>query len=320
MKSFAVPLYLIRQLSDGQFHSGEKLGEQLGMSRAAVNKHMQTLRDWGLDIFTVTRKGYCLAAPLQLLDQERIADLLPEGRVDVLSVIDSTNEYLLKRIEQLSSGDACVAEYQQAGRGRRGRQWFSPFGSNLYLSIFWRFEQGPAAVTGLSLAIGIVITEVLHQLGAVDVRVKWPNDLYIHDRKLAGILVELIGKTGDCANVVIGAGINLAMRGADPNVVNQRWANLQDVAELQLDRNQLASELLHTLRSSLQRFESEGLAPFLPRWQKLDNFINRPVKLIIGDSEVQGISRGINSQGALLLEQDGVITPFIGGDISLRGA
>lgn len=320
MKRFAVPLYLVRQLADGKFHSGEKLGKQLGISRVAVNKHMQTLRDWGLDIFTVMRKGYCLATPLQLLDKERIADLLPDGRVDVLSVIDSTNEYLLQRIEQLSSGDACVAEYQQAGRGRRGRQWFSPFGSNLYLSIFWRFEQGPEAVTGLSLAIGIILTEVLHQLGAVDVRIKWPNDLYIHDRKLAGILVELTGKTGDCANVVIGAGINLMMRDADPKVVNQRWANLQEVTELQLDRNQLVTELLQTLRSGLQQFESEGLAPFLPRWKKLDNFIDRRVKLIIGDTEVQGISRGINRQGALLLEQDGVITPFIAGEISLRGA
>ncbi|MEN1494486.1 biotin--[acetyl-CoA-carboxylase] ligase, partial [Pseudomonas aeruginosa] len=97
-------------------------------------------------------------------------------------------------------------------RGRRGRKWFSPFGANLYLSMFWRLEQGPAAAIGLSLVIGIVMAEVLRKLGADKVRVKWPNDLYLQDRKLAGILVELTGKTGDAAQIVIGAGINMAMR------------------------------------------------------------------------------------------------------------
>lgn len=124
----------------------------------------------------------------------------------MLPVIDSTNQYLLDRIGELKSGDACVAEYQQAGRGRRGRKWFSPFGANLYLSMFWRLEQGPAAAIGLSLVIGIVMAEVLRKLGADKVRVKWPNDLYLQDRKLAGILVELTGKTGDAAQIVIGPG------------------------------------------------------------------------------------------------------------------
>ena len=145
--------------------------------------------------------------PIQLLNAEKILSQLDDGSVAVLPVIDSTNQYLLDRIGELKSGDACVAEYQHAGRGRRGRKWFSPFGANLYLSMFWRLEQGPAAAIGLSLVIGIVMAEVLRKLGADKVRVKWPNDLYLQDRKLAGILVELTGKTGDAAQIVIGAGI-----------------------------------------------------------------------------------------------------------------
>ncbi|WP_312458262.1 bifunctional biotin--[acetyl-CoA-carboxylase] ligase/biotin operon repressor BirA [Pseudescherichia sp.] len=319
MKDNTIPLTLIAILADGEFHSGEQLGERLGMSRAAINKHVQTLRDWGVDVFTVPGKGYSLPEPIQLLSQEFISSQINQGQVAVLPVIDSTNQYLLDRIGTLQSGDACVAEYQQAGRGRRGRKWFSPFGANLYLSMYWRLEQGPAAAIGLSLVIGIVMAEVLRDLGASQVRVKWPNDLYLQDRKLAGILVELTGKTGDAAQIVIGAGINLAMRQVESDVINQGWINLQE-AGIAIDRNTLAARLINELRAALELFEQEGLTPYLSRWEKLDNFINRPVKLIIGDKEIVGISRGIDTQGALLLEQDGAVKAWMGGEISLRSA
>ncbi|MBL5922423.1 bifunctional biotin--[acetyl-CoA-carboxylase] ligase/biotin operon repressor BirA [Lelliottia amnigena] len=319
MRDNTVPLTLISILADGEFHSGEQLGERLGMSRAAINKHIQTLRDWGVDVFTVPGKGYSLPEPIQLLDENVIRSQLKQGKVTVLPVIDSTNQYLLDRINELNSGDSCVAEYQQAGRGRRGRKWFSPFGANLYLSMFWRLEQGPAAAIGLSLVIGIVIAEVLHSLGADKVRVKWPNDLYLNDRKLAGILVEMTGKTGDAAQIVIGAGLNMVMRNVQAEVVNQGWITLQE-AGVTIDRNILAVRLIKELRQSLTLFEQEGLSPFLGRWEKLDNFIHRPVKLIIGDKEIFGTSRGIDAQGALLLEQEGILKPWVGGEISLRSA
>ena len=318
MRDNTVPLKLMGILADGEFHSGEYLGELLGMSRAAINKHVQTLRDWGIDVFTVPGKGYSLPEPIQLLDEAFILSQIKEGTVNVVPVIDSTNQYLLERLDELKSGDSCIAEYQQAGRGRRGRQWFSPFGTNLYLSMYWRLEQGPAAAIGLSLVIGIVIAEVLQRLGAHDVRVKWPNDLYLNDRKLAGILVELTGKTGDAAQIVMGAGINLAMKSVAAEIVNQGWINLQQIG-LDIDRNQLAISLIKELRLALVHFEKEGLTPFLSRWKRLDNYLNRPVKLIIGEREVYGIARGINEQGALLLEQDGVIKAWVGGEISLRG-
>lgn len=317
MKANTVPLTLIGILADGEFHSGEQLGEQLGMSRAAINKHIQTLKDWGIDVFTVTGKGYSLPAPIQLLNEETLVAKLDQGRLAVIPVIDSTNQYLLERMDELQSGDACVAEYQQAGRGRRGRQWFSPFGSNLYLSMYWRLEQGPVAAMGLSLVIGIVTAEVLQALGASDVRVKWPNDLYLNDRKLAGILVELTGKTGDAAQIVMGTGINLAMNSPDTAIVNQGWINLQE-AGVKIDRNTLAASLVNKMRESLELFERDGLAPFIDRWGELDNFINRPVKLLIGDREIPGIARGIDQQGGLLLEQDDIVKSWVGGEISLR--
>jgi len=317
MKDHSIPLKLVEILSDGEFHSGEQLGESLGMSRAAINKHIQTLKSWGLDIYTVTGKGYSLPAPMQLLNEEAILAQLHQPNLAIIPVIDSTNQYLLERMNELQSGDACIAEYQQAGRGRRGRQWFSPFGANLYMSMYWRLEQGPAAAMGLSLVIGIVIAETLQQLGAQNVRVKWPNDLYLQDRKLAGILVELTGKTGDAAQIVMGAGINLAMRGAEAAQINQGWINLQE-AGIEIDRNDLAAKLINSLREALPLFERDGLAPFTERWKALDNFFNRPVKLLIGEREIHGIARGIDKQGGLLLEQDGEVKSWVGGEISLR--
>lgn len=317
MKDHNVPLKLVDILSDGEFHSGEQLGETLGMSRAAINKHIQTLKSWGLDVYTVTGKGYSLSAPMQLMNEQAILSQVEQGNVSVIPVIDSTNQYLLERMHDMQSGAACIAEYQQAGRGRRGRQWFSPFGANLYMSMYWRLEQGPAAAMGLSLVIGIIMAETLRSLGADDVRVKWPNDIYLNDRKLAGILVELTGKTGDAAQIVIGAGINLAMRTADASQINQGWINLQE-AGVTVNRNELAAHLINSLREALPLFEQEGLTPFIARWAALDNFINRPVKLLIGEREVHGIARGVDGQGGLLLEQDGEIKAWVGGEISLR--
>ncbi|EJL92008.1 bifunctional biotin--[acetyl-CoA-carboxylase] ligase/biotin operon repressor BirA [Pantoea sp. GM01] len=317
MKDNSVPLKLVALVADGEFHSGEQLGEALGMSRAAINKHIQTLKSWGLDVYTVTGKGYSLAGPIQLLDEDIILSHLHQPNLAVIPVIDSTNQYLLDRMDQLPSGYACIAEYQQAGRGRRGRKWFSPFGSNLYMSMYWRLEEGPAAAMGLSLVIGIIMAEVIQSLGAPEVRVKWPNDLYLNDRKLAGILVELTGKTGDAAQIVIGAGVNLLMRSEGATEINQGWINLQE-AGIDIDRNVLAAKLLNSLREALPIFERDGLAPFVKRWETLDNFINRPVKLLIGDREVYGIARGIDKQGGLLLEQDGEVKSWVGGEISLR--
>jgi len=317
MKDNTVPLKLISVLADGEFHSGEQLGDMLGMSRAAINKHMQTLKEWGIDVFTVTGKGYSLSAPVQLLNEKAINEQLEQGRLAVIPVIDSTNQYLLERMDTLQSGDACVAEYQQAGRGRRGRQWVSPFGVNLYLSMYWRLEQGPAAAMGLSLVIGIVLAEALKELGADDVRVKWPNDIYLNDRKLAGILVELTGKTGDAAQIVIGTGINLAMNARSAGDISQRWINLQE-AGVTVDRNQLSASIVNKMRAALTYFERDGLAPFIERWARLDNFMDRPVKLLIGDREILGIARGIDQQGGLILEQDGVRKSWVGGEISLR--
>ncbi|VAX77167.1 Bifunctional ligase/repressor BirA [Serratia symbiotica] len=316
MKDHKMTLKLMALLADGGAHSGEYLGHSLGMSHSMIQQHIQTILKWGVDVFSITGKEYCLPNPIQLLEPNRILKFLEDKRLTVLSVVDSTNQYLLDRIDRLQSGDACVAEYQYAGRGRRGRKWYSPFGANLYLSIFWRLEYGIAA-TGLSLVIAIVMAEVLHHLGAEDVRVKWPNDLYLNNRKLAGILIEATRRSGGVAHLVMGAGINLAMCGTNANFINQEWINLKE-SGIRIDRNELVTSLINKLRQSLKQFENDGLTPFVARWRLLDNCIDRPVKLLMGEQQILGIYRGINQQGGLLLDQQGVIKLFNSGEISLR--
>ncbi|HGN0870433.1 BirA family biotin operon repressor/biotin-[acetyl-CoA-carboxylase] ligase [Providencia alcalifaciens] len=321
MKEMSIPLQVIDILADGQIHSGEQLGERLGMTRAAINKHIKTLRSWGLDIQTVTSKGYQLPSQINLLSKERIEQYVTDSNVIVEPVIDSTNQYMLDRIPHLQSGDTCLAEYQSAGRGRRGRQWISPFGCNLYLSTYWKLEQGPAAAIGLSLVVGIVIAETLNKLCGNKVKVKWPNDLYMNDKKLAGILVELTGKTGDAAHIIIGVGINIGMSKniiKKEETINQAWSALIDEIE-NIERNELAGNIINSLKESLHIFEKQGLKPFLSRWFELDNFLDRKVKLLIGNDIVVGVERGINEQGALLLQKEnGELIPYIGGEISLR--
>lgn len=321
MKETSIPLQLIDILADAQIHSGEQLGEKLGMSRAAINKHIKTLRSWGLSIETVTSKGYKLPYQINLLNKDSIKQHVKDVNIIVEPVIDSTNQYMLERIPSLISGDTCLAEYQSAGRGRRGRQWISPFGCNLYLSMYWKLDQGPAAAVGLSLVVGIVIAETLNKISKEKVKVKWPNDLYMNDKKLAGILVELTGKTGDAAHIIIGIGINIGMSKTNienTNTITQEWASLRDEVE-DIERNELSANIIQALKDSLVLFEKEGLKPFLDRWFKLDNFLDRNVKLLIGNDIISGVERGINDQGALLLQKDnGEIIPYIGGEISLR--
>ncbi|MCK1145368.1 bifunctional biotin--[acetyl-CoA-carboxylase] ligase/biotin operon repressor BirA, partial [Providencia stuartii] len=321
MKETSIPLQLIELLSDAQIHSGQQLGDKIGMTRAGINKHIKTLRSWGIQVQTITGKGYKLPYSVNLLNGEVIRKQVQGSHVIVEPVIDSTNQYMLDRIPSLQSGDTCLAEYQSAGRGRRGRQWVSPFGCNLYLSMYWKLDQGPAAAVGLSLVVGIVIAKTLNKISKGKVKVKWPNDLYLNDKKLAGILVELTGKTGDAAHIIIGIGINIGMEKKNidkEKSINQEWASLVDEVE-NIERNELSASIINALKEALILFEKEGLAPFLESWFELDNFLGRKVKLLIGDKIITGIEKGIDQQGALLLQHDnGDIIPYIGGEISLR--
>ncbi|MGI9950635.1 bifunctional biotin--[acetyl-CoA-carboxylase] ligase/biotin operon repressor BirA [Vibrio hyugaensis] len=316
-KEHTAKLHILKALSDGDFHSGEALGESLGISRAAIAKHIKGLNEWGVDIYRIQGRGYQLAHPLQLLDEDTLKAKL-DSQIELISVIDSTNQYLLERVNESDKGRVCLAEYQAKGRGRRGRQWISPFGTNLYLSMYWRLDAGMAAAMGLSLVIGIAAVEALESMGVQGVKLKWPNDLYFQDQKLAGILVEMSGQAGGAAHLVIGMGLNIGMPDIQPEI-DQPWTTLNQVSDgLTIDRTVLALNLIEHWKTALEEYEMTGLAGFVDRWNRLDNFIDRPVKLLMGPREIHGIVKGIDQQGGVVLETNNGLETYIGGEISLR--
>ncbi|MDU0353077.1 bifunctional biotin--[acetyl-CoA-carboxylase] ligase/biotin operon repressor BirA [Paraglaciecola aquimarina] len=311
---------LLATLADGKFHSGEALGESLGISRSAISNHVKTLADLGLDIYSVTGKGYRLAQPLSMLEPVVISKHLScmnIANVEVLNVIDSTNQYIKNKSGDLVNGHVCLAEAQTAGRGRHGREWVSPYGASLYLSMHWHFTGGYTVLAGLSLAIGVAVANTLKLCGIDDARLKWPNDIYAQGKKLAGVLIEVEGQIGSGCDCVIGIGLNVALPNNVKNI-DQPWIDLMQISETPIDRNQLAGYLIDELHASLLLFEQDGLKPFVEQWKQLDVYANRAIRLIMGQKTIEGIGRGIDTNGALLLETQSGLQSFHGGEISVR--
>ncbi len=320
----AIREHLIRALATGEFVSGQDLGDQLDISRTAISKHIKALVEMGLDIFSVTGKGYKLSQPLSLLSKDEIICLMPSNgsipEIEVHSLIDSTNSYLLRRLpNQLSQGQVCLAEFQSAGRGRRGRQWISPFGSQIYLSLYWHLEQGLSAAMGLSLVTALAVSDAIFSLTNIQVQLKWPNDVYLGGVKLAGILIDLEGQALEASHSVIGIGLNLNMPAQAAEKIDQKWTDLQSHCKNRIDRNALCAQLIHHLLKRLHQHQNEGLSVMLEEWHAQDFYLNKRVKLLTGERTTKGICRGVNNQGALMLEVDGQVSPIYGGEVSLRG-
>lgn len=323
-QSLALQRQLILQLSDGKLYSGEQLADQAGISRAAIARHISQLQSYGVDIYAIKGKGYRLSTPLQLLDAAIIRQYQAAGMPEVLlqHVTDSTNSQLMRRLQdgqQLIKGAVLVAEAQTAGRGRRGNSWFSPFGANLYFSMYWQLEQGIQAAMGLSLVIGIAVAEVLEQQFALPVKLKWPNDIYLHDKKLAGILIELAGQSHAQCDLVIGLGLNLNMPQNSEQQITQAWTDLQQHLAAPADRNKLVALLQQQIMLHLHSFELSGFRSFSAAFNQRDQFFGKMVCLSSGDKQFCGRSMGVDNQGGVLLEQTSGMQSFYGGELSLRG-
>tara|TARA_Y100000034_G_C6830191_1_gene374664 strand:- start:177 stop:1166 length:990 start_codon:yes stop_codon:yes gene_type:complete len=315
---------LINALAGGGFVSGQSIADELSVSRAAISNQVKALNEMGLDIFKVRGKGYQLANPLVLLDKVAIGEglnaLRADNCVETHTLIDSTNDYLMRKLpNQVTQGQVCIAEYQSAGRGRRGRQWISPFGSHLYLSYYHKLNDGFSAAMGLSLVTALAISDAINALYDVQVQLKWPNDVYLDGVKLAGILIDLEGQaTGDCHSV-IGIGVNLQMPEQAAEQITQPWTDLQQYVGERIDRNELVVAIIVALNQRLKQQSEQGVESMLSDWHQHDLYLNQTVKIITGENEEFGICRGVNEQGALLLETNGQLKTLFGGEVSLRG-
>ncbi len=318
---------LLNLLADGQMHSDHELAGALDCSQAAVWKHIQQLDELALDVESVEGSGYRLHGGLELLDREQVmASLSPAAlgylaSLDIQWQIDSTNAELLRQLgNRARSGLVCTAEQQSAGRGRRGREWVSPFARNLYLSVAWCYTEGMVALEGLSLAVGVAVARALEHSGVAGVALKWPNDILVNRAKLGGILLEMAGHSAESCQVVVGVGLNVAMPDAAAASIDQAWTDASTAAGVTVSRNDLLVALLDELLPLLAGWDSHGFARWREAWQARDAFADTAVILSAGDRRVAGTARGVDERGALLLESAGAVHSVHGGEISLRPA
>lgn len=320
-------------LADGQFHSGTELAKIIGVSRSSICKQINSLTNLGLECHAISGKGYRLEQALQLLSETEINSSLSSAtrryinKLEILDSINSTNSYLSDKAQLDESeflnkkGWICFAEHQTAGRGRRGRNWISPFGSNIYLSILWKFQNGPASINGLSLAIGVAVIRALNNCGIKDLGLKWPNDIYWRGRKLAGILIEVSGETSGPCHAVVGLGLNLYLPSEEAKSITQDWVDLSKIVsdDFVIIRNKLAAMLLNYLMPTIADFEEETLENYLNEWREVDCMEGKEVNLFIGQKSYAGTVKGIDDNGLLLIEnEEGEIKTFASGEVSFR--
>lgn len=320
---------LLRQLSDGEFHSGEILAQHFAVSRASVHNALAKVAQYGLILHSIRGRGYRLLHAPDWLDADKVCASLPQCatpfHIQILDCATSSNTLLAQRAAQGAPHASVLAvEWQSSGRGRLGRVWHSGLGNALTFSVLWRFNCGLADLSGLSLAVGVALMRTLRDCGVQGAGLKWPNDILGASGKLAGILIEAQGDMlGPCA-AVIGIGINLVLPEEITQRIDQPVSALSQLTDKLPARNTLLAELLQHLQQVMAEFGAAGFAGLREEWEGYHVFQNRPVKMLMPDGkEFSGIARGVSQDGALRVEMAGAqreIREFHAGEISLREA
>ncbi len=321
-KGYASLLYII---SDGKLHSGEALAIQLNVSRAAIWKSIKQLELLGIQIEAVHGKGYRLTHSIELLSEKKIKKLLSSKtkiscrNIEVLFKTESTNSYLFNRLATESiHGNVVLAEYQSHGRGRRGNKWFSPLGSGLIVSIGWRFDVVPKELSLLSLYMGVAVARALHSEKISDVGLKWPNDIVVMNKKIGGILIEVRGEASGPVDVVIGIGLNYDLADDVKTDIEQPVTDICTHAKQRLSRNNIMATLLSNIFEVLENMKADNSSNLLDEWRTLDCYAEKHARLHLPNEEIEGILKGVDDQGSLLMIVAGKIRSFTSGEISLR--
>lgn len=313
---------LIRLLNQQGAQSGTIIGEALGVSRVSVQKRIQQLIDNGLPIAAVSGKGYSLLDDVRLLEQQELLSFVRQSAsltsVDVLQTIQSTNSYLLDQPISVGSAKVCVAEAQTVGRGRRGNDWQSAPYRNIMLSMSWGFSQWPETITGLGLAVALMVVEHINTAYDLDVKIKWPNDLMVGQDKLGGILIDVAGESSGSCNVVIGLGLNVHQPDWSQGNSAYNWQDLHS-HDVKPNRNELVANIVDGWLTMLKGFDVDGFGPLAARWNALSSYADRQIRVGNDDQSIVGRMLGVDSIGALLLESgDGQTHRFTDSSVSVR--
>ncbi|MBS0486086.1 MAG: biotin--[acetyl-CoA-carboxylase] ligase [Proteobacteria bacterium] len=319
------PAALLCALRADRAVSGSDLAARLGVTRAAVWKQIRGLRASGAPVQAVAGRGYKLAWPFEALDAHAIrAKLDPALRKRLRNMavhwrIDSTNTQLLRNAAAGAPVlSICLAEMQSAGRGRRGRAWISPLGANVCFSLLQRCAGGMGTLSGLSLVAGVALAQALEDCGATGIGLKWPNDVIVDGRKLAGILVEAGGEfLGPCF-AVIGIGINLRL--PDGVDTGQPATDLARICAELPSRNFVVARVAARLVEALDCFETDGFGAFAQAYAARDALVGRPVRVHAAQGVRDGIADGVDARGALRVRHGATLATYDSADVSVRAA
>jgi len=315
---------LVRLLADGQFHSGQYLAERIGISRTAIWKLVAKLQAWQIEIFAVRGKGYRIPNGLTLIDGDYLSQQIADKAklfsiIEVLPTVDSTTDHLARSWKSdHKTGRICVSEHQTKGRGRKGRKWVSPFGANLYFSLGLKLPLGLSALGGLSLAVGIGLTKFLNKYCNEKISLKWPNDILVNNRKLAGILVEASGDSNDQSFLNIGIGINWNMHQSNSDQISQPWINLKSLLNSNIDRNEILLQILLQLDDVLSHYIESGFTSFRREWSNYSAFFGQQVVIHTHQRQISGVEVGIDKSGAIRIKTADGEKSFFSGEVSLR--
>lgn len=324
MNSLTFPI--LKLLADGKFHSGEAIAQHFHVSRASVWNALQHAEQLGVEVFSVRGRGYKLPHALTLLEEQAVLSALGKlnksFKLEIHDHLESTNTYLMRKAGNEQAHATCVAaNLQTQGRGRRGRIWQAGLGASLTFSLLWRFQCGAAALSGLSLAVGIALMRTLHIMKITQAQLKWPNDILINREKLAGILIELQGDMDGPSTAVIGIGINLHLPEKIKNQIEQPVTDIASASVQPINPNTLLGVLLEQLANVLNEFEQNGLANLSDEWTRHHAYHHQQVRMLMPDGrEVCGVAQGISEDGTLLVQTEYGLQRFVSGEISLRSA
>ncbi|HET9594910.1 MAG TPA: biotin--[acetyl-CoA-carboxylase] ligase [Anaeromyxobacteraceae bacterium] len=309
--------------ADDAFVSGEAISDKLGLSRAAVWKHVNALRAQGYTIEAVAARGYRLVGIPDRLGPLELRPLLSThdvGReVHWFAEVSSTNDAAKELAEEGAlHGEVVVAETQTAGRGRRGRAWASPPGKNLYLSVVLRPELPPSRAPELTLLASVALCQAARRTGVAGAAIKWPNDVLVGGRKLAGILTEMAAEPDVVQWVVLGLGVNVNAGVEDfPGELRDVVTSLARERGEPVPRALFAAALLSGLEAWLDRHAAEGFAPVRAAWRELSDTLGRDVRVRAAGEELVGRAEDVDAQGALLVRTAAGLERVLAGDVEL---
>jgi len=319
---------IIDVLADGKFHSGEILANQFKVSRVSIWNAISEAEQFGVEIHSVRGKGYKLTHAVELLNESSIKRAIGEQanffNIEVMDITTSTNSVMMQKASEGLPHASCIAtNIQTAGKGRRGRKWISELGENLTFSFLWRFNQGAAMLSGLSLVVGIALIRTFKQLGINQALLKWPNDVLIfHEKvykKLAGILIELQGDLDGQSLAVIGIGINLNISKKQIKKIDQPAIDLQTITEESMNPNNLIALIIKELARVLSEFELNGFSSLKEEWVMSHAFHEKVISLTKGDGQnVIGRVIDISDEGSLILQTNQGQQNFSSGEVVLN--